>query len=290
MSADTQHVIDAIAALDVWPDEKTRVRQRLGDGPTNETWLVTCDQEPFVLRLVKPFAATVGLSLEDELQIVQAAQRENLTPAIVAACNKRGIVLRRYVEGRIWNVNDVRDKKQLARLAHTVKKIHDLECEARPMDLRSTLESYAKLSSDPESGKWLDTALNQLNRISARDPVVCHNDLTAANIIDYSNATKNGSALWNGDTSGSEALVDNDAILLLDWEYAARGDPLFDLAVVIVHYDLDVSMTGYFLSAYLGQADDSAGIDLNRWCNVYSNLLSLWLSLDDNNQAHFKRR
>jgi len=255
MSIDTQHVIDAIVALDVWPQSKTSIQRRLGDGPTNETWLVSCDQEQYVLRLVKPFAETVGLSLSNELLIVQAAQQKMLAPEIIASCDTRNIVLSRFVAGRTWTADDMHDKNQLTRLAKTLNQLHSLDCEARPLDMRARLQDYAQHSNDSRAGKWRDNALAQLDMISFRDPVVCHNDLTAANIIDNGN------------------------LYLIDWEYASMGDPLFDLAVVVSHHELDATTTEHFLSAYLGHSDDNAKADLNHWCDVYQNLLALWTSL-----------
>ncbi len=254
MNQSDQHVIDAIDALDVGPGPVFRVLKRLGDGPTNETWLVTRDQERYVLRLLKPLAAAIGLSLEEELTISTAAAKHGLAPPIVASCVDHGCVLSRYVDGRTWALDDLRYKDQLSRLAGTLRRVHRLDCKARPLNLRLTVERYAKRSTDSRAGMWVESVFEQLDRINPRGPVVCHNDVNCANVID------------------------DGQLILLDWEYAALGDPLFDLAVVVTHHELDAETSEYFLSAYLGHIDADASADLIRWRAVYQNLVALWLS------------
>ncbi|NNF17585.1 MAG: phosphotransferase family protein, partial [Gammaproteobacteria bacterium] len=196
MSTGEKNVIGAIAALGVWPQKKFMVQQRLGDGPTNETWLVTCEQEHYVLRLVKPFAVSVGLSLKDELHITLAAQQRNLAPEVVASCVTSGIVLSRYVQGRPWTAGDLQNKQQLDLLANRLRQLHGLDCKARLLDLRAVLQDYAQRSTDARAGTWRDSALARLDEIDPREHTVCHNDLTAANIID------------------------NGTLCFIDWEYA----------------------------------------------------------------------
>ncbi len=255
MNATHQHVIEAINELKVWPEHKFQVQKRLGDGPTNETWLVTHAQERYVLRLVKPLAASMALSLEQELHIARVAGQHNLTAPVVASCTTLGIVLSRHLDGKTWTAKDLHDKKQLSRLANTLQRLHSLDCEVRPLNLRSTVTNYAQLSVDPRADKWAEKIFAQMEGISWRAPVVCHNDVTAANV------------------------VDDGHVYLIDWEYAALGDPLFDLAVVVAHHELDENTTQHFLNAYLGGSDPKAHADLLRWCLVYKSLLALWLSV-----------
>jgi len=109
--------------------------------------------------------------------------------------------------------------------------------------------------SDAQAMRWRDEALGHLADIAVRDGVLCHNDVTAANVID----------------SGE--------ICLIDWEYAALGDALFDLAVVVAHHNLDDAATAHLLHAYAGRHHAQMTADLGRWCDVYRCVLALWQSL-----------
>lgn len=82
-----------------------------------------------------------------------------------------------------------------------------------PDDLASMLEHVRRLSRS----------------IAPFRPVLCHNDLLPANLID------DGRRIW-----------------LVDWEYAGVGHPLFDLANVSSNAELDGHLEGRLLATYRG--------------------------------------
>jgi thiamine kinase-like enzyme len=62
------------------------------------------------------------------------------------------------------------------------------------------------------------------------DPVLCHNDLLAGNL-----------------------LVDGERIQIVDWEYAGMGDRYFDLGNLAVNNGLDAQAEERLLAAYFGE-------------------------------------
>ena len=66
-------------------------------------------------------------------------------------------------------------------------------------------------------------------------PRPCHNDLLRANFID-----------------------DGDRLWIIDWEYAAMGDPAFDLGNFAVHHQLTDDEETVLLHAYFGHVTPSA--------------------------------
>ena len=77
----------------------------------------------------------------------------------------------------------------------------------------------------------LDDAPTLAGRVDPFRPVLCHNDLLPANLIDE------GERLW-----------------LVDWEYAGMGHPLFDLASVSANAGLHADEDARLLAAYRGEA------------------------------------
>src|SRR5262249_19105478 len=73
----------------------------------------------------------------------------------------------------------------------------------------------------------LDDITTLSRRVAPFRPVLCHNDMLPANLID------DGNRLW-----------------LLDWEYSGAGHPLFDLAHVSAANSLSMEQQSALLSAY----------------------------------------
>src|SRR5262249_36398443 len=76
----------------------------------------------------------------------------------------------------------------------------------------------------------LEHARRLVRRIAPFRPVLCHNDLMPANLID-----------------------DDPRLWLVDWEYAGVGHPLFDLANASANAALDEDQDHAFLAAYHSQ-------------------------------------
>ena len=86
----------------------------------------------------------------------------------------------------------------------------------------------------------------------------CHNDLAAANILD------------------------DGQLVLVDFEYAARADPLLDLANLAVMNGLDVGEQRTLLTAYRNSAPTDAAIAELAWLVRMVRLMSwFWAMLGD---------
>jgi len=85
--------------------------------------------------------------------------------------------------------------------------------------------------------------------------VFCHNDVVAHNVVDAG------------------------TLRLLDWEYAADNDPLFDVAVPVSYHELAAAPADALLVAYLGSADAAARERLQDLVRLHDALHWLWLAL-----------
>jgi thiamine kinase-like enzyme len=147
------------------------------------------------------------------------------------------------------------DPENLRRLAGLLRRLHGMQPIGKPFALRSNLTHYAGLVATAEAQRIAGEADILLRRLSADDSrlCLCHNDLTSANILD----------------SGS--------LRLIDWEYAAIGDPCFDLATVIQHHGLTEEQVEGLLTAYQGSVSDEDRHHLGRYGRLYDRVLALWL-------------
>jgi len=234
-----------------------RLVERLMDGPTNASYLVERDGERFVLRLDKPEASRLGLDRENERVVCQAIAEAGLTPPYLHFDPAAGVALRPFIAGRSLVRDDLREPPTLQRLADALRRLHRLPLVGAHFDAAGAVRRYAAQLATAEAAALAERASGLLAEIGQCSSVLtlCHNDLVAENMLD----TEEGS------------------LLLIDWEYAAIGDPYFDLAVVARHHGLDPELSRYFFDAYLQRApseQESARFALQ--CRFYDTLLALW--------------
>ena len=168
-----------------------------------------------------------------------------------------GVCLRRFLPGRAWTADDLRDAGSLERLAALLRQLHALPPVGEPFDPGAAVRRYAAQLGNPEAAALAERALAVLEdaRGGLGRSALCHNDLVAENMLE--------TALGG--------------LVLIDWEYAGIGDPWFDLAIVVRHHDLDARLARGFLDAYLQRtADGEEYGQLVRLCTFYGNLLELW--------------
>jgi thiamine kinase-like enzyme len=133
----------------------------------------------------------------------------------------------------------VRTPEFVPRLAAVLRALHSgwdqLTGEILYFSAFQTNRTYAKTARSlgarlPEDmDSLLDDAQVLAHRITPFTPVLCHNDLLAANILD------DGRDVW-----------------LVDWEYAGIGHPLFDLANVSATCAFPEPLERALLAAYRG--------------------------------------
>ena len=148
-----------------------------------------------------------------------------------------GLLVTRFVEGRTLDPQAVRDPALLPRLAALLGHLHEgwdvltgevlyfCPFQAARTYAHTAARLNAVLPEDIEP--ILDDVRTLARRIAPFRPVLCHNDLMPANLID------DGQRLW-----------------LLDWEYAGAGHPLFDLANASANAGFSLEQEQALLEAY----------------------------------------
>jgi len=236
---------------------EARLVDRLMDGPTNASYLVERAGERFVLRVDKPETRQLGLDRDNERVVCEAIGRAGLAPPYLHFDSSAGVCLRPYIAGRSLVRDDLAVPRTLERLAAVLRRLHRLPPVGARFDPAGAARRYSAQLATPQATALARRSaglLVEIDRYGAT-PALCHNDLVAENMLE---------------TAAGD-------LLLIDWEYAAIGDPYFDLAVVVRHHGLDPSLTRHFFDAYLLHApakEESRRFDLQ--CQLYDALLTLW--------------
>lgn len=239
-----------------------RILNELAGGPASHSYLVERGDDRWVLRVDKPLAARLGLDRAAEAFVLahvyrDDASNDNIGPRLEYLGVDSGIQLTRYLPGRAWSSDDLNDENNLSRIGRLLRQLHAIDAPARPLNLRDRAGLYADAVGTAEAASHGAEINAWLDRLPPAETCLCHNDLVAQNIID------------------------DDRLYLIDWEYAALGDPFFDLAVIAQHHELAEDAARALLVAYTGRDADENLQRLAVWCEIYEHLASLWQAVVD---------
>ncbi len=225
----TPPIEDKIAALPFWQGRPRM--QPLRGGISNLSVLASDGSGRYVVRLTRDFPFH-NVSRAREVAIARAAHAAGFAPEIVYAAP--GVMVSRHIEARTLTAADV--VAALPRMAALLRRFHTAMPPPPPdavFDVFAVSRGYIRALSaeapDPRLPDWARLNADLEARQLALPPVFGHHDLLPGNWLD------DGRRLW-----------------LIDFEYAGRGAPLFDLANLSSNAGLDADGSHALLAAYFG--------------------------------------
>jgi len=257
----------ALRQVPGWQHANVRL-EVLAGGLTNRTYRVIRGDDEFVLRLAAADESGAGINRQRELAVHAAAARAGIAPPLLHADARQGLLLYRYLPGRVWTAADLDDPARLDMVATLLRLVHELPLSGHALDAGAVGARY--LQGLRGAGQLHDQGRAVARWLANSGPVAelrcCHNDVVAGNLVEAS------------------------SLMLLDWEYAADNDPLFDLASLIAFHELDAAATQRLLGAYLGSVGPEAFERLERQLLVYRALSWLWFANRERRQPEAERR
>src|SRR5216684_7590492 len=103
---------------------------RLSNGLVNETYRVLRDGRAYALRVAVANSHDLGLDRAWEARVLERAAAEYLAHELTYCDPQRGILIARWVDGRLWSPVDVRRPSNVARMAELMRRIHALPMPA----------------------------------------------------------------------------------------------------------------------------------------------------------------
>jgi len=211
----------------------------LSGGITNRNFLVepAGRADRYVIRLAGNDTHLLGISREVEHAATVAAAGVGVGPEVTAFIRPDGYLVTRFIEGSPVSDEAVHRPETIARVAASLRRIHDgpaipgLFVPLRIVEAYRALALARGVPIPPEYelaavlGRRIELAFLS-NPVELRP---CHNDLLNANFID-----------------------DGERIRIVDWEYAGMGDPFFDLGNFSINHELTADEDATLLAAYDG--------------------------------------
>lgn len=218
---------------------RQRIVQPLSGGITNRNYRVQVGTEIFVVRIPATSGSWLGIDRHVEHQASLLAAARGVGPEVIHFLEPEAVLVTRFIQGVPVSDADVHLPGTLNRVAESLREIHHAGVVAAGFSPFRVVERYAAVAR--EQGVQIPAAFQRATVISTDieqalpvvSPVLCHNDLLNANFID-----------------------DGERIRVVDWEYAAMGDPYFDLGNFAVNHGLAEEEEQYLLESYTGQSSD----------------------------------
>lgn len=233
-------------------------------GLTNRSWLVSADDDRFVVRISDVDSVELlQIDRNSEAVVLQLVARADIGPQVLRCDPAHGILVTRYL-GATWTEQDAQSDDNIDRLAGLLRRLHALDVPARvrTVDLASTVHGYLRtLDERGVHSELASPVLRERAEASAMElrkglkPCLCHNDVHHLNIVGV------------------------DPVRLIDWEYAGVGEPLFDLASVCVYHRYRRSQRERLLSAYAAASDAVTWQRLELACWLFDYIRDLWMAV-----------
>jgi aminoglycoside phosphotransferase (APT) family kinase protein len=234
-----------------------------GGRGVNRVWHVRTHAGDFVLRLRHPPIDRPGSFSGFELASHRLAAAAGLAPRVVAAAHDGHWLVMEYVNGPVWTDSQLLSDAGVEAVGELLRRLHGLACPELPrMNVAAIAHAYmasittrtpkhaSKAAAELE---MLEQASGELARLTDR-AVLNHGDLMAANFI--------------GHGAGTQPL-------LVDWEYAQRADPTWDVACMLAYYPgIEPRLESLLAALGLDSARDRQILSLQR--RLFEGLNRLW--------------
>jgi aminoglycoside phosphotransferase (APT) family kinase protein len=250
----------------------------------HETFRVMREGRAFSLRLSGAQPHDLGLDRHWQARLQTEAADRGFAPRVVYSDPLQGMLLAEWVDGRSWSPEEASSAANIgkvAALAHRIEALNathasvmgpghwiELYTEAiaarppaQPSDgRRGGVEPAARARAskrpDEELHAAAAVALEHLARLPPARPAVCHSDLHTMNLIER-----------------------GESLIVLDWEYAHVGEPLWDLAGWSANNDFPFERRQELLPAYLGAVPAAGRERFELLCWLYDYVCLLWSEL-----------
>ncbi|MDO6707329.1 phosphotransferase [Photobacterium sp. 1_MG-2023] len=240
---------------------EVRCARPLSGGLSNRCWHLTLNTSPHfdapettlveaVWRPDSPISRAFGVHRHHEFQLLAAIQSSGIAPAALAE-NRHGILVE-WIEGQV--LTQPPSTEELMQLLY---RVHCLSAPQWALDVRQKAGHYlASIQPSDKSAPLNSVCQRFFQQIPDRlfPQTCCHHDLGFYNLI----------------------RRPDSQLAVIDWEYAAAGDPMLDLALTIQANGLDAKAAAKIYAQLAGYDELTVSNAVQQWLPWCDFLAMLW--------------
>lgn len=222
-------------------------------GLTNKNFLLRMNQETYVLRIPRADSEHI-VNRHHETMALQAIQDADIDVETIYYDEASGYKVTRYLKDAL-TYSECKDPCKIERTAALMKRFHQLnrhvDADFEPVRL---LQSYRNRLQHPLYDLTpYEDAVQKVYHLN-NPKILCHNDWVDGNI-----------------------LFTEERTYLIDYEYAANNDPLFDVVSFLSENQIeDSALRERFYTVYFDEMNDTIREQLDIWENFQNLLWCSW--------------
>ena len=232
-------------------------------GHSNRNILLRQGDQRFVVRLPSNDGERLGVDRRVERRALALAEKIGLGAPVLYCDPRTGALVTRYLESRPVRVEGIAADETIDRIVAALRTLHRQDLKLPLMNVADRIRQYARDVQLQRPRQWEQTRellaaaqhVLERYRFTRWTDALCHNDLVAQNILEV-----------------------DGGVRFVDWEYAGRGDPFFDLATLAEDNAFSLIDRRRLLLSY-GEIGDAALERLYRMRVMYRLLSVLWYML-----------
>jgi aminoglycoside phosphotransferase (APT) family kinase protein len=220
-----------LRGLELW-SETPRI-EVIPAGYTNRNFRVLAAGETYFARLGSDLPHH-RISRRNEARCARSAARAGIAPEVVYA--REGVLVTRFVEGKTLRMGERPGPDTLAALGRLLARVHRLPVPPGlgEAGLVAACRAYLEL---PAIRRLERQDRERIERIVEKAPALASN------------------CLVHGDAFPENFIAGPRRMWLVDWEYAGRGHPAFDLAYAAMNLDLSEDGVRTLVAAHGGSVE-----------------------------------
>lgn len=222
-------------------------------GLTNHNFLLELEGQKFVTRIPRADADNI-VNRHHETLALAAIADEDIDVETIYYDEISGYKVTAYLEDAC-TYQECEDSDKIEQVATLMKHFHGLgKTIGEDFDPIKRLKHYQRLVKAPildlSSFSWIENSILHLNN----PKVLCHNDWVDGNI-----------------------LFSNHRAYLIDYEYAADNDPLFDVMSFLSENEItDPKLRNRFYRVYFDEMTPNIREELDLWEDFHNYLWCYW--------------
>ena len=224
--------------------------EKLNKGITNQNYLLSIQQKQYMVRI--PYNDHTHIfKRKHEAEILKEVH--NLDVTTVFYDETSGIKITEYVEG-LYEYEECPFVDKIERSAKLIKELHKKVVPSFSFEPIATLYKYKNKVKHPVYDiEPYEIIIEQIQHLNHKQ-VLCHNDLVSGNL-----------------------LFGEDRDYLIDYEYAASNDALFDVMSFISENQIDdKNLREQFYRIYFDEITEEIRHDLFLWEAFHNILWCYW--------------